>query len=772
MPEVVDKVEDSREAADKVEDFREAADKVEDSREAADKVEGSREAADKVEDFREAADKVEDFREAVDKVEDFREAADKVEDSQEAADKVEDFRVVVDKAADSQVVVDKVEDFRVAVDKAADSQVVVDKVEDSVIMEDSVVTVVITEDSVVTVVITEDSVVTVVITEDLVVVVVTVDDSEDDANVIVDDEPAKEDVKIVDVKYETPKLKGSGPTYFADHFDDEKASESQWMRSQAKKDGVESDIAKYDGIWKVEAMSKTALPGDYGLVMKSKAKHSAISAKLDKPFVFDSNPLIVQYEVAFQNGLDCGGAYIKLLSKDSNLSLKNLHDKTPYTIMFGPDKCGHDSKLHFIFRHKNPLTGEFEEKHMKKPSKKLDDEFTDKASHLYTLFLYPDNSFEIQVDLQKFASGNLLETMDPPVNPPKEIEDPTDKKPDDWDEREKIPDPNAKKPDDWVEEEMILDESATMPDGWLEDEPTMIPDPDAVKPDDWDEDMDGDWEPPLIENPKCMEAPGCGEWKQPKIANPAYKGRWYPPMIDNPKYKGKWAPRVISNPKYFQDDHPFHMTTVDALGFELWSMSDNIYFDNILVTSDPATALAWAEDTWKLKQWTAVTTDGSLWKQAVAYTNKYPWLWAIYVLVFGLPIVLLITYCTGGSKAELDEIARRKKEDPLVPDDEGAKGDGDEQLSSDKSPQDEKEHDEHATRKMDLEGEGGGDGDAGDSEGEDDAEEADKKEDSSAGEDAHEDGSSGDVDNDDVNDGGGSGEDGRRSARKRRPRKD
>lgn len=27
-------------------------------------------------------------------------------------------------------------------------------------------------------------------------------------------------------------------------------------------------------------------------------------------------------------------------------------------------------------------------------------------------------------------------------------------------------------------------------------------DPDAKKPDDWDEDMDGEWEPPMIPNPE------------------------------------------------------------------------------------------------------------------------------------------------------------------------------------------------------------------------------------------------------------------------------
>ena len=35
--------------------------------------------------------------------------------------------------------------------------------------------------------------------------------------------------------------------------------------------------------------------------------------------------------------------------------MSDMFAQTPYTIMFGPDKCGSDSKLHFIFRHTNPL---------------------------------------------------------------------------------------------------------------------------------------------------------------------------------------------------------------------------------------------------------------------------------------------------------------------------------------------------------------------------------------------------------------------------------
>lgn len=33
------------------------------------------------------------------------------------------------------------------------------------------------------------------------------------------------------------------------------------------------------------------------------------------------------------------------------------------------------------------------------------------------------------------------------------------------------------------------------------DKPQHIPDPDAKKPDDWDDEIDGEWEPPMIDNP-------------------------------------------------------------------------------------------------------------------------------------------------------------------------------------------------------------------------------------------------------------------------------
>ncbi|XP_076481864.1 calnexin isoform X3 [Bombus vancouverensis nearcticus] len=408
---------------------------------------------------------------------------------------------------------------------------------------------------------------------------------------------------VAKVVYKTPEI--SGFAYLVETFDNEEKFKKSWVLSEAKKDSVDEDIAKYDGIWSIEEPKEHAQEGDLGLVLKSKARHAAISTTLSKPFYFGDNPLIVQYEVNFQEGQECSGAYLKLLTLDAeHQDLKKFHDKTPYTIMFGPDKCGNNHKLHFIFRHKNPLNGSIEEKHCKKPRERLEDFFKDKQSHLYTLIIRPDNSFEIKVDNKVVNSGSLLDDFTPPVNPPLEIEDPTDVQPEDWDDKEKIPDLSAVKPDDWDEDApaQIVDEDDIMPEGWLEDESPMIPNPDSVKPEDWDIEMDGEWEPPEIPNPKCADAPGCGPYKQKMKKNPRYKGKWSPPLINNPNYKGKWKPKLIHNPNYFNDQHPFRMMPIFAVGFELWSMSTDILFDNILVADDEEVARKWAEDTFEVRR--------------------------------------------------------------------------------------------------------------------------------------------------------------------------
>ena len=57
----------------------------------------------------------------------------------------------------------------------------------------------------------------------------------------------------------------------------------------------------------------------------------------------------------------------------------------------------------------------------------------DVFSHLYTLILNPDGSYEVLIDNEKAESGTLQEDWD--FLPPKMIKDPEAKKPEDWDDR-------------------------------------------------------------------------------------------------------------------------------------------------------------------------------------------------------------------------------------------------------------------------------------------------------------------------------------------------
>ncbi len=91
----------------------------------------------------------------------------------------------------------------------------------------------------------------------------------------------------------------------------------------------------------------------------------------------------------------------------------------------------------------------------KKEIRCKDDVFT----HLYTLIVNPDGTYEVLIDNEKVESGTLTDDWD--FLPPKEIKDPEAKKPEDWDDREKIDDPEDSKPEDWDKPEHIADPDAT-----------------------------------------------------------------------------------------------------------------------------------------------------------------------------------------------------------------------------------------------------------------------------------------------------------------------
>jgi calnexin len=143
-----------------------------------------------------------------------------------------------------------------------------------------------------------------------------------------------------------------------------------------------------------------------------------------------------------------------------------------------------------------------------------------------------------------------------------------------------IDDPTDEKPEDWDQEETVVD-------------------PDAEKPEDWDEEDDGEWEAPLIDKPACSV--GCGKWEPPLIANPDYKGKWIHPKIDNPLYKGEWAPKQIENPNYFEDPEPHRLHPMSGAGFEIWTMQNQIEFDNVFVDNSLEKAIEFGKATWAIK---------------------------------------------------------------------------------------------------------------------------------------------------------------------------
>uniref|UniRef100_A0A8W7PLK5 Calreticulin n=1 Tax=Anopheles coluzzii TaxID=1518534 RepID=A0A8W7PLK5_ANOCL len=245
---------------------------------------------------------------------------------------------------------------------------------------------------------------------------------------------------------------------------------------------------------------------DKGLQTSQDARFYALSNKFT-PFSNKDDTLVIQFSVKHEQNIDCGGGYLKVF--DCSVDQKDLHGEN-----------------HLI----------------NKDIRCKDDVFT----HFYTLVVRADNTYEVLIDNEKVESGSLEDDWD--FLPPKKIKDPEAKKPEDWDDRATIADPDDTKPEDW-------------------DKPEHIPDPDATKPDDWDDEMDGEWEPPMIDNPE-------------------YKGEWKPKQIDNPAYKGVWVHPEIDNPEYEEDKSLYLREEVCAVGIDVWQVKSGTIFDNFMITND------------------------------------------------------------------------------------------------------------------------------------------------------------------------------------------
>ncbi|XP_063057197.1 calreticulin 3a isoform X1 [Engraulis encrasicolus] len=326
--------------------------------------------------------------------------------------------------------------------------------------------------------------------------------------------------------------------FLKEQFLDGDGWKSRWVESKHK-----SDYGK----WRLTAGKFYGdAEKDKGLQTSQDARFYALSSRFEA-FSNEGKTLILQFTVKHEQQIDCGGGYVKLFPAD--LNQEDMHGDSRYYVMFGPDICGYDTKkVHVIINYKG-------QNHLiKKEVKARDDEHT----HLYTLIIRSDQTYEVKVNNEKLAWGKLEDDWD--LLPPKTVKDPHAEKPADWDDRVLIDDPEDLKPEGW-------------------DEPENIPDPDAKKPDDWDEEMDGEWEPPMIPNPE-------------------YKGEWKPKQIDNPNYKGSWVHPEIANPDYTADGTIYKFDNIGVLGLDLWQVKSGTIFDNFLITDDEKAAENFAKETW------------------------------------------------------------------------------------------------------------------------------------------------------------------------------
>ncbi|KAK3024795.1 hypothetical protein RJ639_044105, partial [Escallonia herrerae] len=300
---------------------------------------------------------------------------------------------------------------------------------------------------------------------------------------------------------------------------------SDWKRSEGKAGSFKHTAGKWSGD-----------PDDKGIQTSNDAKHFAISAKIPE-FNNKDRTLVLQYSIKIEQDIECGGAYIKLLSGFVNQ--KKFGGDTPYSLMFGPDLCGTQTKkLHVILSYQG----------QNYPIKKDLQCETDKLTHFYTFILRPDASYSILIDGRERDSGSMYTDWD--ILPPRKIKAVNAKKPADWDDKEYIDDPNDVKPEGY------------------DSMPREIPDPRAKQPDNWDEEEDGLWKPP-------------------KVTNPAYRGPWKRKRVKNPNYKGKWKIPWIDNPEFEDDPDLYVLKPIKYVGIEVWQVKGGSVFDNILICDEP-----------------------------------------------------------------------------------------------------------------------------------------------------------------------------------------
>ncbi|KAF9113964.1 calreticulin 3 [Mortierella sp. AM989] len=329
----------------------------------------------------------------------------------------------------------------------------------------------------------------------------------------------------------------AGQTFLEETFSND-SWEDRWTTSSARE-----DLGQF-------ALSSGTFHADkeYAQGLQTTQDHRFYSISTPFSSVLDNSKddLIVQYTVKQEVSQECGGSYLKLLPE--GYDAKAFNGESEYAIMFGPDVCGAQNRVHVIFNYKgkNYLT----KKEFPVPR--------DNKTHFYRLTVHPDQKYSLVIDGDvKVDHVSIEEHWD--VYAPRTIPNPEEKKPEDWVDVKEIEDPTHVKPENY------------------DSIPRYIPDPEAAQPEDWDVESDGDWEAAEIPNPDFEE--------------------WTPKFIPNPEYKGEWKATDIPNPEFKEDQDLTHYK-IGGVGLDLWQVKSGSIFDDIIVTTDAEVADKYL-DQWK-----------------------------------------------------------------------------------------------------------------------------------------------------------------------------
>ena len=133
---------------------------------------------------------------------------------------------------------------------------------------------------------------------------------------------------------------------------------------------------------------------DTGIITDKNNRQYAISSKFEE-FSPKDKPLVVQYTLRHHQDPECGGSYIKLMP--SGFDQTNFDSTTPFVLMFGPDVCEGNQKLHILL----PYKGQHHS---------LSQQFSfpnDTLTHQLTLVIHPDFNIEYMLDNEPVFTGNL-----------------------------------------------------------------------------------------------------------------------------------------------------------------------------------------------------------------------------------------------------------------------------------------------------------------------------------------------------------------------------